>query len=144
MAELTCKTHSVETKSSPCANSILPHTAPRLIKKGCRSDSNDFTRYHQVIQLVPHIMGKYSFILWESIPTFYENTFPQYMGLPELIDILNLDHSILCIRQIEVIQQLLFCEKVLVCIPVPSVLSIVLCCSNGNKQSCRNRKSSVV
>lgn len=71
MAELTCKTHSVETKSSPCANSILPHTAPHLIKKGCRSDSNDFTRYHQVIQLVPHIMGKYSFILWESIPTIY-------------------------------------------------------------------------
>ncbi|CAG9892033.1 hypothetical protein BOVA208_1746 [Bacteroides ovatus] len=25
-------------------------------------------------------MGKYSLILWESFPSIYENTFPQYMG----------------------------------------------------------------
>ena len=46
--------------------------------------------------LVPHIVGKVSLLLgkrfpinWEQIPIICGNTFPQYVGPPELTDLFN-------------------------------------------------------
>ncbi|CAG9872047.1 hypothetical protein BN890_15460 [Bacteroides xylanisolvens SD CC 1b] len=40
-------------------------------------------------------MGKDSLILWESFPSIYGNTFPQYMGQSELMSIFKQKATIL-------------------------------------------------
>lgn len=73
-------------------------------------DKKKAVNYYQGITVSgsPIYYGK-RFPSWrEFIPLFaginshnIKNTFPQYVGLPELTDILTQDHSILYIRQIE-------------------------------------------